>query len=146
VPGEESEKVLYQLIDAADYSNQNLLVVGGGDSAIEAALALASQPGNEVVLSYRRHAFFRIKARNRERIEAAEQGGRVEVLFNSRIDRFEPGQASLGLNSPEGERVGERWVPADSVFVFAGGEPPYPLLKSMGVQFGGEGKDREEAG
>ncbi|RKX46970.1 MAG: 4Fe-4S ferredoxin [Verrucomicrobia bacterium] len=146
VPGEDSEKVLYQLVDAADYTHQNLLVVGGGDSAIEAALALAAQPGNRVILSYRRHAFFRIKARNRERIEAAQQEGRIEVLFNSQVEHFESGQALLILNSSEGGRVGERQVSADSVFVFAGGEPPYPLLKSIGVHFGGEVEKLREAG
>jgi len=146
VPGEESEKVLYQLIDAADYMHQNLLVVGGGDSAIEAALALAAQPGNKVVLSYRRHAFFRIKTRNREHIESAQQEGRVEVLFNSKVDRFESGQASLILNSGEDEQIGVRQVPAESMFVFAGGEPPYPLLKNIGVRFGGEVEELREAG
>jgi len=146
VPGEESEKVLYQLIDAADYTNQNLLVVGGGDSAIEAALALAAQPGNKVVLSYRRHAFFRVKARNREHIETAQQEGRVEVLFSSQVERFETDHVSLILNSAEGERIGERQLPANSVFVFAGGEPPYPLLKNIGVRFGGAVEELREAG
>jgi thioredoxin reductase len=64
VPGEESGKVFYRLIDAASYRDMRLLVVGGGDSAVEAATALASQPGNEVTLSYRKPAFFRLKKRN----------------------------------------------------------------------------------
>ena len=144
VPGEESEKVLYQLIDAADYVGLPLLVVGGGDSAIEAALALATQPGNRVVLSYRRNAFFRIKQRNREHIEAARQEGRVEVLLNTQVERIEPGGTVLALNSDEGERVGEQRVPSEYVFVFAGGEPPFPLLKGMGIRFGGEENTGED--
>jgi len=137
VQGEESEKVLYQLTDAADYSNQNLIVVGGGDSAIEAALALVAQPGNQVTLSYRRHAFFRIKARNRDGMEAACREGAVRIIFNSQVKEIEPSQVSLILNSEEGEPIGEEHIPADHVFIFAGGEPPYPLLKNSGVRFGG---------
>ncbi|MEN8254181.1 MAG: NAD(P)-binding domain-containing protein [Verrucomicrobiota bacterium] len=144
VPGEESEKVLYRLIDVVDYADLPLLVVGGGDSAIEAALALAAQPGNRVVLSYRRNAFFRIKQRNREHIEAARQEGRVEVFFNSQVERIDPGETVLALNSDAGERIGGQVVPAEFVFVFAGGEPPFPLLKGMGIKFGGSARD--EAG
>ena len=145
VPGEDTENVLYQLTDAADYTEQDLLVVGGGDSAIEAALALASQSGNKVTLSYRRHAFFRIKPRNREGIEKAGREGRVKIIFNSQVERIEPDQVALTLNSEEGDKIGERSVLASRVFVFAGGEPPYPLLKNIGVQFGGpaESEDRK---
>ncbi len=137
VPGEDSERVLYQLVDAADYTDQGLLVVGGGDSAIEAALALASQPGNRVALSYRRHAFFRLKPRNRERLEAMRESGKIEVLFNSQVQEIESGQALLFINRGENEPAEERIVDAQFVFVFAGGEPPFPLMKKIGVQFGG---------
>jgi len=145
VPGEESEKVLYQLTDAADYAGQNLLVVGGGDSAIEAALVLAVQPGNQVTLSYRRHAFFRIKPRNREGIESMRQTGKITVLFNSQVKEIESEQVLLTLNTEEGERVGEQSIPASQVFIFAGGEPPYPLLKNIGVRFGGPAEPEEPA-
>lgn len=139
VSGEESERVLYQLIDAADYTNQNLLVVGGGDSAIEAALALAMQPGNQVTLSYRRSAFFRIKARNRDQLEEMTGNGKITVLFNSQVERIEEGRCSI--QTEEGVRL----VGADFVFVMAGGEPPYPLLKKVGIQFGGESEAVAEA-
>jgi len=143
VPGEDAETVLYQLVDAADHAHQNLLVVGGGDSAIEAALALAAQPGNRVTLSYRRHAFFRIKQRNRDHLETAQRDGRIEVVFNSQVRSFENGRTQLGIQSEEGEPVEERTVPSEFVFVFAGGEPPYPLLKEIGVQFGGHSQAGE---
>jgi len=139
VSGEESERVLYQLIDAADYTNQNLLVVGGGDSAIEAALALAMQPGNQVTLSYRRSAFFRIKARNRDQLEEMTGNGKVTLLFNSQVERIEEGRCSI--QTEEGVQL----VRADFVFVMAGGEPPYPLLKKVGIQFGGESEAVAEA-
>jgi thioredoxin reductase/Pyruvate/2-oxoacid:ferredoxin oxidoreductase delta subunit len=145
VPGEASERVLYQLVDATDYTHQDLLVVGGGDSAIEAAQALAAQPGNRVTLSYRRHTFFRIKQRNRERIESLQQDGKVEILFNSRVKKIESSQVLLAIETEDGGRTCERIIPAEHVFVFAGGEPPYPLLRKIGVRFGGASDSEEQA-
>jgi thioredoxin reductase len=132
VPGEEQEKVLYQLVDAATYKGLRCLVVGGGDSAIEAALGLAAQAGNEVTLSYRKPDFFRIKARNEERIRAAAAEGAVKLALASEVRSVGAGHVDLAL----GGRAAR--LPNDFVFVFAGGEPPYPLLKGMGVRFWGE--------
>jgi thioredoxin reductase/NAD-dependent dihydropyrimidine dehydrogenase PreA subunit len=132
VPGEELEKVLYQLIDTSTYTNTRALVVGGGDSAVEAAMALASQPGNEVTLSYRKGAFFRLKRRNEERIEEFVDRGRVRLVFNSNVVSIEPDAAII---SQAGRSFRLR---NDYVFVFAGGEPPFPLLKQIGVGFWGE--------
>lgn len=129
VPGEEQERVLYQLIDAGTYSGNDLLVVGGGDSAIEAAMALANQPGNRVTLSYRKEAFFRIKARNEQRIREYEADGRIDVLYSSNVVRFGEGDVEIEADG------GTRTLPNDYAFVFAGGDPPYPLLKACGVRF-----------
>lgn len=142
VPGEELDHVLYQLADAATYTGQNILVVGGGDSAIEAATALAVQPGNRVTISYRRHAFFRIKQRNEERIARFTADGRVRVLFSSQVKKIEVGSATIEIG--EGENVQQTTLPADYVFILAGGEPPYPLLKKMGIRFHGEEKTEAE--
>jgi thioredoxin reductase len=142
VPGEESEHVLYHLVDAAGYTNSDILVVGGGDSAIEAATALAVQPGNHVTLSYRRHAFFRLKHRNEERIARFLSEGRIRVLFNSQVKRIEPGSAIIEVE--EAGRVQEITVRADHVFVLAGGEPSYPLLKKIGIRFNGESEQKAE--
>ncbi len=136
VPGEESEHVLYQLVDAAGYTDKDILVVGGGDSAIEAATALAVQPGNRVRLSYRRAAFSRIKQRNEERIATFQAEGRIDVLFNSQVKSIQPGSALLQIE--ETGNVRETTVRADYAFVLAGGEPPYPLLKKIGIRFHGE--------
>jgi len=131
VPGEESGRVFYRLIDAASFRGQQLLVVGGGDSAIEAATALASQPGNRVTISYRKPAFFRLKRRNLERCKEFVESGRLRILFSSRVERIEPDRVHLTLASGASEELAN-----DQVFVFAGGEPPYPLLQSAGVGMG----------
>jgi len=132
VPGEDAEKVLYQLIDAATYRQHHLLVVGGGDSAIEAAIGLANQVANTVTLSYRKENFFRLKPRNEERILDYEAKGRVRVAFSSNVRRVEAESVDLELADGRVETLRN-----DFAFVFAGGEPPYPLLRQIGIQFGG---------
>lgn len=136
VPGEESEKVLYQLADAATYMGQRILVVGGGDSAVETAMALAEQPGNEVVLSYRKAGFFRLKPRNEERIDRYLNDGRIKVYFSSNVEHINDGQVSLVVESDSEPQVVT--LRNDVVFVLVGGEPPYPLLRSCGIRFHGD--------
>jgi hypothetical protein len=103
--------------------------VGGGDSAIEAAVGLSLQPGNDVTLSYRKSAFFRLKARNDKAIHQAMADGRVRVVFDSDVARIEDGRVVLVVDGTE------RLLPNDEVFVFAGGVPPFELLKQAGVSF-----------
>ena len=131
VPGEELAKVMYRLVDAEGYRGQRVLVVGGGDSAAEAAIGLARQPGNEVTLSYRREKLVRLKRKNQETLDRLLATGTVRALFNSRPLEIRAGEVLL--------RVGEDEVclANDWVFVFAGGEPPFPLLRAMGVEMGG---------
>ena len=107
VPGEEQPKVVYRLIDPQQYAGQKVLVVGGGDSAIEAAIAICEVDGTAVTLSYRGKAFDRAKAKNRERIESARRAGRVNVLLNStvRADRKVLGRSHL---PEQGARSGKR--------------------------------------
>jgi thioredoxin reductase len=132
VAGEDLPKVMYQLVDAESYTGQKILVVGGGDSAVEAAIGLARQRGNRVTLSYRREKLVRIKRKNEERIEALFAKKMVEPAFGSEVVEVLPRSVRL--------RTGEvtRDVANDFVFVFAGGEPPFAFLKEMGVRFGGE--------
>ena len=134
VPGEELAKVMYQLTDAESYQGQRVLIVGGGDSAVEAGIGLARQRGNRVFLSYRREKLVRIKKKNEERIAQLLASGRVGGLFSSEVEEI--GADSVRLRTPEGSRE----LPNDYVFVFAGGEPPFDLLRGMGVRFGGETK------
>lgn len=133
VPGEELSKVAYSLLDAESYEGRNILVVGGGDSAIEAAMALGEQPGNVVTLSYRKSAFARIKSRNEERIQQAVEAGKVRVVFDSNVVRIEPEVVVLRVKDGDGET--EATIPNDDVFIFAGGKPPFPLLEAAGVSF-----------
>lgn len=129
VPGEELPKVAYSLIDARSHTYQRILVVGGGDSAIEAALGLSEMPGNTVTLSYRKAAFFRIKARNEKRLDEALREGRIEVRYESDVAAIEEDWVTL---TEKGEEVR---LPNDEVFVFAGGLPPFELLQRAGVSF-----------
>jgi len=133
VPGEEQSKVMYRLIDAAAYEGEHLLVVGGGDSAIEAALGLARNSANRVTLSYRKAKLFRIKKKNEERIERAIAKGRITTLFESNVEQILPESVRLRLGDDSSIEL-----PNNYVFVFAGGLLPFAFLKEAGVQFGGE--------
>jgi thioredoxin reductase (NADPH) len=130
VKGEELSKVMYRLIEADHYVGKNILVVGGGDSAVEAAMGLANQKGNKVTLSYRKEAFSRIKERNAERIERNRKSRKVNVLFNSMPVEIKPESVVIEVNGVTQE------IPNDYVWVFAGGTPPSDFLKKLGVQFG----------
>jgi putative YpdA family bacillithiol system oxidoreductase len=130
VRGEELPKVMYRLLETEAYTNKRILVVGGGDSAVEAAMGLAHQGGNQVTLSYRQGAFSRIKERNAQRIQECIRKGKVQVLFNSAPVEIKPESAVLNVNS----RVQE--IPNDYVWIFAGGTPPNEFLRKIGVQLG----------
>jgi len=132
VPGEERAKVHYSLLDAQSWRDSDLLVVGGGDSAIEAALGLAAQPGNRVTLSYRKADFFRLKARNEKAIRTAEASGSLRIAFETQV-------RSIGADEVELESAREpgrlERLANDAVFVFAGGIPPFGPLREIGVSF-----------
>ncbi|NOZ75514.1 MAG: NAD(P)-binding domain-containing protein [FCB group bacterium] len=130
VPGENQGKVMYKLLDAETYKNTRILVVGGGDSAIEAAIGLASQVGNQVTISYRKENFFRLKARNETNIERFIREKKLDVIFSSTVREI--GQEEVILGKGDETRI----VPNDYVFIFAGGELPFPLLDSIGIDFG----------
>jgi putative YpdA family bacillithiol system oxidoreductase len=130
VKGEDLPKVMYRLIEADHYVNKKILVVGGGDSAVEAAMGLASQPGNKVTLSYRQEAFSRIKDRNAQRIQEFMRSGKIRVLFRSSPVEFTENAVVIDSGGKQEE------IPNDFVWIFAGGTPPYDFLKKIGVQFG----------
>jgi thioredoxin reductase (NADPH) len=129
VPGEEASKVVYRLVDPEQYRGQQVLVVGGGDSALEAAIALADQPGTGVILSYRSAAFSRVKGRNRDLLAAHQKAGRVQVLLTSSVKTIEVRSVTIGHEGAD------RSFPNDAVIVCAGGELPTPLLKKIGIEF-----------
>jgi thioredoxin reductase (NADPH) len=129
VPGEEQSKVVYRLVDAEQYRGRRVLVVGGGDSALEAALALGEQPGTKVALSYRGKAFDRVKPKNRERLQQAAAAKRVQVLLESQVESIGARDVALRANGKELK------LPNDAVIVCAGGVLPIDLLKKVGIQF-----------
>ena len=128
IPGEDLEKVAYRLLEPEIIKDKNILVVGGGDSAIESALLLADQ--NKVVLSYRNDVFNRIKPQNNIRIIHAIEKKSIEVLFNTSPVAIEKDNVSiLNLN----ENVTQT-IKNDLVFIFAGGELPTQFLQKIGIQ------------
>jgi thioredoxin reductase len=129
VPGEDLPKVVYRLIDPEQYRGQKVLVVGGGDAALEAAIALAGEPDCEVTLSYRSEAFARVKPANRNRLQEQQDRNRIRVLLKSTVKNI--GSSDVLLQQEDREmRLGN-----DSVIVCAGGELPFDLLKKIGIAF-----------
>ncbi len=128
IPGEKSHKVAYRLIEPEQYAGSQVLVVGGGDSAVEAALATSEQPGTEVILSYRKGTFSRIKDRNRMLIEKACSTGNLEVLFESNVKRIEEREVILDVKG-KNTVIGN-----DYTLIFVGGEVPAQFLRQMGIK------------
>jgi thioredoxin reductase/Pyruvate/2-oxoacid:ferredoxin oxidoreductase delta subunit len=128
ISGEELPTVFYDVAEMADFAGRRVLVVGGGDSAIESALGLANQAGTTVTLSYRGEAFARLKERNRARIEAAIAGGRVTAMLRSTVREIRPDVAVLDVEGAT------QIVPCDDVVVRIGGEPATALLEQLGVR------------
>jgi thioredoxin reductase (NADPH) len=135
VPGEEYPHVFYHLDDPAAYTNQALLVIGGGDSAAEAAIALAQGSGNRVAMSYRRPEFFRMRRRNLRSLERLRQEGRLDVILDSEIRRIERDHVILTVRR-NGTEI-EKQLPASAVFILIGGDPPFEMLRRLGIRFGG---------
>ncbi|MBI5867354.1 MAG: NAD(P)-binding domain-containing protein [candidate division Zixibacteria bacterium] len=135
VPGEDLAKVTYKLVDAQSYNDCHLLVVGGGDSAVEAAVGLARQSGNTVSISYRKGSFFRVKKKNENAITSLISSKGIRPIFDSQV--LEIREKTVLLSTKDGQLE----IPNDYVFVLAGGVPPFAALKQMGVTFGGQNKD-----
>ncbi len=128
VPGEEKTKVVYRLIDPEQYKNQHVLVVGGGDSALEAAVSIADEAGTTVSISYRSEAFSRAKEKNRVKIDNAQKQGRLNVLMSSNVKQITDDKVTIDVNGKE------ICIDNDAVIVCAGGILPTPFLKSIGIE------------
>ena len=128
VPGEDTEKVAYRLLEPEMIEDKKVVVVGGGDSAIESAMLLMAQ--NEVILSYRKDKFSRLKPKNKARIEEAFNSGKIKPMFNTNLVSINPD--SVLIKNSETEEITE--VPNDLVYIFAGGELPTSFLQKAGVE------------
>ncbi len=127
IPGEVSQKVAYRLLEPELIIGRNIVVVGGGDSAIETALLLADN--NQVTLSYRSEAFERLKPKNNEKIKASISENKVKVMFNSNLTSIEDDRVSIRTNDIDEELV----IANDLVYIFAGGELPTQFLEKIGI-------------
>jgi len=128
VPGEDLPKVAYRLLDPEQHRGDKVLVVGGGDSAVEAAMALADDGQNGVILSYRGEAFSRIKPKNRELLDAAIKANKIEVMLESNVREITPDKIVIAA------KTGDITLENDFVYIFAGGELPNEFLKSIGIR------------
>ena len=128
VPGEEQAKVVYSLTDPEQYRGQAVLVVGGGDSALEAAISLAEQTGTEVTLSYRSDSFSRAKPKNRQKIENAANAKQVRLILGSGVQGITKNEVVI----QQQDQVIK--LANDAVIVCAGGILPTPFLKKIGIE------------
>jgi thioredoxin reductase (NADPH) len=128
VPGEDLDKVFYDIAEMADFEGRRVLVVGGGDSAIESALGLANQAGTSVTLAYRGDAFSRLKDRNREKLERAIADRRLTAILQSEVREIRPDVAVLEVGGVA------RILPNDDVVIRIGGEAPTAFLERLGVR------------
>lgn len=128
VPGEDLPKVVYRLIDPEQYREKHVLVVGGGDSAMEAATSIAEQTGATVTLSYRSAAFSRAKEKNREKVSAAHAAGRLRVLLKSEVKEIKAESVTL---EQDGQIIE---LQNDTIIVSAGGILPTGILKEIGIE------------
>ncbi len=127
VPGEELEKVVYRLVSPEQYRGKHVLVVGGGDSALEAASRLAEVPDCETTLAYRGDAFVRANARSQQNVESARSRGRLTVKLRTEVREITADRVVL---SGDG---GRETLDNDIVIVCAGGVLPKDFLGEIGV-------------
>jgi len=138
VPGEDLDKVYNRLHDPNDFRGKRALVVGGGDSALETAIALA-QAGAQVTLSYRRHELARPKPENVEKLErlrgdsGSHPSGTVTLRLGSQVRRIEEREVEL-----EGSGGVRETIPNDVVFTMIGREAPLDFFRRSGMRIANE--------
>ena len=145
VAGEESEKVVYGLKEPDQFDGQQVLVVGGGDAALEAAIQLATESSARVTLSYRSAELSRCRDANRQRFGELVAAGKLSALMPSQVQEIRRREVALDA---AGQAVR---IPNDFVVVNIGGELPVEFLQKAGVEMhryhgeapGAQRRDRE---
>jgi thioredoxin reductase/Pyruvate/2-oxoacid:ferredoxin oxidoreductase delta subunit len=127
VPGEDTGKVAYRLLEPEEIGDKKIMVVGGGDSAVESAMLLMDN--NDVTLSYRRDSFSRIKPKNSKKIKSAIESGKLRCEFESNVKAIHPDYIDLEIKGGE-----VRQVRNDLIYIFAGGELPTSFLEKTGIK------------
>lgn len=128
VPGEELDKVFYDIVEMEAFAGKHVLIVGGGDSAIESVLGLCNQPNTTVTLSYRGTAWDRVKERNREKLQRVIDAGKVMPLLESTVREL---RADVAVIDVKGETT---ILPNDYVVIRIGGDAPFAMLERLGVR------------
>lgn len=129
VVGEEKEKVFYRLIEPELIHDKHILVVGGGDSAVESAMLLADER-NRISLSYRSESFSRLKPKNLERINDYIKKKKVKTIFNSNVKEITDDSVIFTFSNS----VEELNIKNDFVYIFAGGILPTSFLEGIGIK------------
>jgi NosR/NirI family nitrous oxide reductase transcriptional regulator len=135
VTGEDREEVYHHLYSPKHYSDEDIIVVGGGNSAVEAALVLSEQ--NRVVMSYRKETFGRLFKDNRRKLDKAVQTGKIKLVLSSNVIEFSKGFATLQLSNKEGSKITEKF-PYHHAFVLIGAELPLKFFKDQNIKLEGE--------
>jgi len=128
VPGESAGKVIYDVVDMESFAGMHMLVVGGGDSAVESAIGLARQKNTTVALSYRGSEFQRVKERNRTKLDEAVHCGAIRLMLQSQVREIREKEVVLEV---EGR---QEVLPNDVVVVRIGGDPPFKFLEGIGIR------------
>ena len=129
IEGEDLNKVVYRLIDSLQYQSKHVLVVGGGDSALEAAYSIADEPDTTVSLSYRGEGFNRAKGKNRKKVEAAVANGKLNIYFKSNVISIEENSVTIDYDGTVLELENE------AVIICAGGILPTGFLNEIGIKY-----------
>jgi len=131
VPGEDMDRVYHRLHDPNDFAQMDVLVVGGGDTAVETAVALA-QSGARVTLAHRKPELTRPKPENREGLERLTRDGSIRLLPDTRVREIRDKTVVLDT------RGGTEEIPNDAVFEMIGREAPLDFFRRSGIRIAGE--------
>lgn len=135
VPGQDLEHVYHRLYSPKHYHNEDIVVVGGGNSAVEAALVLSEQ--NRVRLVHRDGAFPLVFKDNRQKLDAAVAAKKIELVLHSNVKEFTADKKARVVTK-FGAQEETKTLPCDHAFVLVGAELPVKFLKSLGIQLENE--------